>query len=110
MVRVDPEHLLDLLGNTPVARVDTPLPHRHGGFWAKLECLSAGGMKARSAVAMLVAARERGELRPPGERDDATTATSALAAAQGAWCVRVHDVRASADAVRVAARWTGGAR
>ena len=49
-----------------------------------------------------------GELRPPVGRDDATTATSALAAAAGAWCVRVHDVRASADAVRVAARWTGG--
>ena len=51
---------------------------------------------------------ERGELRPPPDRDDATTATTALAAAGGAWCVRVHDVRASADAVRVAARW--GAR
>jgi dihydropteroate synthase len=50
---------------------------------------------------------EDGELRPPVGRDDATTATTALAAAQGAWCVRVHDVRASADAVRVAARWTG---
>jgi dihydropteroate synthase len=52
-----------------------------------------------------------GELRPPALRDDATTATTALAAAAGAWCVRVHDVRASADAVRVAARWaatTGG--
>jgi dihydropteroate synthase len=48
---------------------------------------------------------EDGELRPPGGRDDATTATTALAAAAGAWCVRVHDVRASADAVRVAARW-----
>jgi dihydropteroate synthase len=43
--------------------------------------------------------------RPPGERDDATTATTALAAAQGAWCVRAHAVRAAADAVRVAARW-----
>lgn len=50
-----------------------------------------------------------GELRPTAARDDATTATTALAAARGAWCVRVHDVRASADAVRVAARWTGGA-
>jgi dihydropteroate synthase len=50
---------------------------------------------------------QEGELRPPVGRDDATTATSALAAAEGAWCVRVHDVRASADAVRVAARWTG---
>jgi dihydropteroate synthase len=44
-------------------------------------------------------------LRPPRDRDDATTATTALAAALGAWCVRVHAVRASADAVRVAARW-----
>ena len=51
---------------------------------------------------------ERGELRAPVDRDDATTATTALAAARGAWCVRVHDVRASADAVRVAARWTRG--
>jgi dihydropteroate synthase len=48
---------------------------------------------------------EGGEPRPPVERDDATTATTALAAALGAWCVRVHAVRASADAVRVAARW-----
>jgi dihydropteroate synthase len=40
---------------------------------------------------------------PPAGRDDATAATTALAAAAGAWCVRVHAVRASADAVRVAA-------
>ncbi len=45
-----------------------------------------------------------GAPRPAGERDDATTAVTALAAAAGAWCVRVHDVRPSADAVRVAAR------
>ena len=32
-------------------------------------------------------------------------AVSALAAASGAWCVRVHAVAANADAVRVAARW-----
>jgi dihydropteroate synthase len=38
-------------------------------------------------------------------RDDATVATSALAAAAGVWCVRVHEVRGSADAVRVAAAW-----
>jgi dihydropteroate synthase len=50
---------------------------------------------------------EGDQLRTPARRDDATTATTALAAARGAWCVRVHDVRASADAVRVAARWTG---
>jgi dihydropteroate synthase len=38
------------------------------------------------------------------ERDDATAAITALAAAAGAWAVRVHEVRASADAVRVVAR------
>lgn len=47
--------------------------------------------------------------RPIGGREAATTALSALAAAAGVWAVRVHSVRDSADAVRVAARWTAGA-
>ncbi|HET9654235.1 MAG TPA: dihydropteroate synthase [Kineosporiaceae bacterium] len=49
---------------------------------------------------------------PAQARDEATTATSALAAVAGAWCVRVHEVRGSADAVRVAAAWreAGAAR
>ncbi|MBL0888416.1 dihydropteroate synthase [Myceligenerans sp. I2] len=46
-----------------------------------------------------------GDPAPPRARDDATAAVSALSAAAGAWCVRVHAVRASADAVRVAAAW-----
>ncbi len=46
--------------------------------------------------------------RPPGRRDDATVATTVLAAAAGAWCVRVHEVRGSADAVRVVARTVAG--
>ncbi|MDR1293937.1 MAG: dihydropteroate synthase [Bifidobacteriaceae bacterium] len=37
--------------------------------------------------------------------DAATAAVSALAAARGAWAVRVHDVALSATAVAVAARW-----
>lgn len=37
------------------------------------------------------------------ERDDATAAVTVLAAAAGAWAVRVHEPRASADAVRVVA-------
>lgn len=49
-----------------------------------------------------------GAPRPVDGRDDATAAVSALAAAAGAWCVRVHDAAASADAVRVAAAWTRG--
>jgi len=42
---------------------------------------------------------------PPECRDAATHATSALAAAAGVWCVRVHDVPGTLDAVRVADAW-----
>jgi dihydropteroate synthase len=49
-----------------------------------------------------VLAGERGSPPPARERDAATAAVSALAAHEGAWAVRVHEVRASADAVRVA--------
>jgi dihydropteroate synthase len=48
-----------------------------------------------------------GDPLPAVRRDDAGAAVSALAAAAGAWCVRVHEARASADAVRVAAAWAG---
>jgi dihydropteroate synthase len=51
-----------------------------------------------------------GELRAPLERDDATTATTALAAVAGAWCIRAHAVRATADAVRAATRWARAAQ
>lgn len=46
--------------------------------------------------------------RPTAGREDATAALSALAAAGGAWAVRVHAPRASRDAVEVAAAWAGG--
>jgi dihydropteroate synthase len=39
-----------------------------------------------------------GSPRPVGEREDATTALTAYAATQGAWGVRVHEVRPSVDA------------
>lgn len=46
-----------------------------------------------------------GTPRPAPERADATAATTVLAAAAGAWGVRVHDVGPSLDAVRVVAAW-----
>jgi dihydropteroate synthase len=51
-----------------------------------------------------------GEPRPFMENDAATAAITALSAAAGAWCVRVHQVPANADAVRVAAAYRGAAR
>src|SRR5260370_16975836 len=46
-----------------------------------------------------------GAPRPFGDCDGATVAITALAAAAGAWCVRVHQVPLNLDAVRVAAAW-----
>lgn len=56
-----------------------------------------------------VLAGPEGAPPPARERDAATAAVSALAAQAGAWAVRVHEVRATADAVRVA-RAVEGAR
>jgi dihydropteroate synthase len=50
-----------------------------------------------------------GEPRAFTENDAATAAVTALAAAEGAWCVRVHQVPVNADAVLVAAAY-GAAR
>ena len=75
--------------------------------------LAAGSLAALGRPILLGASRKSflgrllagpdGALRPVLDRDDASTALSALAAAAGIWCVRVHAVRPNADAVRVAA-------
>lgn len=46
-----------------------------------------------------------GSARPPDGRETASAVISALAALHGAWGVRVHDVRASVDAVKVVEAW-----
>ncbi|MCX6479439.1 MAG: dihydropteroate synthase [Mycobacterium sp.] len=45
--------------------------------------------------------------RPPDGREVATAVISVLAAQHGAWGVRVHDVRASVDALKVLRAWNG---
>jgi len=46
-----------------------------------------------------------GAVRPPDGRETATAVISTLAALYGAWGVRVHDVRASVDALKVVGAW-----
>ncbi|MGU3502261.1 dihydropteroate synthase [Mycobacterium sp. C31M] len=48
-----------------------------------------------------------GAPRPPDGRETATAVISVLAAQFGAWGVRVHDVRASVDALTVLEAWHG---
>lgn len=51
---------------------------------------------------------DRGLAHGPVDADPATAAVTALSAHYGAWCVRVHEVAVSRDAVDVAARWRQG--
>jgi len=67
------------------------------------------GASRKRFIGNLLAAPD-GTPRPFSGSDDATVATTALAAANGAWCVRVHQVPANADAVRVAVAWSAGVR
>ena len=84
---------------------------------ARLDALDAlghpllvGASRKRFLGALL--AGPDGVPAPPLARDGATTALTAILAAQGVWGVRVHEVGPSADAVRVAAalRAAGRAR
>ena len=84
--------------------------------WALLNALPelvAGGVPvlvgaSRKRFLGSLLADPDGEARPPDGRETATAVVSALAALHGAWGVRVHDVRASVDAVKVVEAWTRG--
>jgi dihydropteroate synthase len=63
------------------------------------------GASRKRFLGTLLAAAD-GEPRPPGGRETATAVISALAGLHGAWGVRVHDVRASVDALKVLEAWS----
>ena len=84
-------------------------PEHNWALLANVDQLSAlghpllvGASRKRFLGALL--ADESGPRAIP-EREAATTAVTALLAARRVWAVRVHNVRDSADAVRVAAAW-----
>ena len=60
------------------------------------------GSSRKSFLGTLLAGAD-GSPRPVDDREDATTAITAYAALQGAWGVRVHEVRRSVDAALAAA-------
>jgi dihydropteroate synthase len=63
------------------------------------------GASRKRFLGTLLAAPD-GAVRPPDGRETATAVVSALAALHGAWGVRVHNVRASVDALKVVEAWT----
>ena len=66
------------------------------------------GASRKRFLAALVTAAD-GSTRRADDRDIATAAVSALAAAAGVWGVRVHDASSSRDAIAVATAWQLGA-
>lgn len=63
------------VGRSPLVRIEAPVPQRHPGYFAKIEALGFGGLKARSALSMLVGARGRGELRDGARIVESTSGT-----------------------------------
>ena len=64
------------------------------------------GSSRKSFLGSLLAGPD-GSPRPVLDREDANVALTTIAAIQGVWAVRVHEVRASVDALKVVTRWRG---
>ena len=57
--------VLDLVGNTPMVRLNRVAPANGAQIWAKLEFFNpAGSVKDRTALAMVEAAEKNGQLKP----------------------------------------------
>ncbi len=94
------------LGFAKLALHNWELLHELATLVALNQPVLVGASRKRFLGAVL--ADRAGTPRAVVERDAATHAVSALAAANGAWGVRVHDVAGTLDAVRVARAWREG--
>jgi dihydropteroate synthase len=92
------------LGFAKTAQHNWALLHALPEFVATGIPVLVGASRKRFLGTLLAGAGR--EPRPPGGRETATAVISALAALNGAWGVRVHDVQASVDAIKVVAAWT----
>ncbi|MCX4481598.1 PLP-dependent cysteine synthase family protein [Streptomyces cellulosae] len=67
-----------LVGDTPVLWIGEPFTAAGRGFWTKLEGHNPGGIKDRTALYMVRAARERGQLLPGAPIVESTSGTLGL--------------------------------
>jgi len=96
---VDPGHIVVDPGLGFGKRPEHNWPLLAGGTFPVLV-----GASRKGFIGRLLAGAD-GTPRTLADRDQATVAITALAAAAGAWCVRVHQVPPNVDAVQVAAAW-----
>lgn len=105
---VEPERLVidPGLGFAKTAEHNWALLHALPEFVATGFPVLVGASRKRF-LGTLLADRDGTPRRPDG-RETATAVISALAGLYGAWGVRVHDVEASVDALKVMRAWTSG--
>jgi cysteine synthase A len=95
MNKTKADNILDLIGNTPVVRLNRLPPSGAAMVWAKLERFNPGGsVKDRIAKAMIEAAERDGILRPGGVVVEPTSGNTGIglamtAAVKGYRCILV---------------------
>jgi cystathionine beta-synthase len=95
--------LLDLIGNTPLVKLNKTVDDARGLVLAKVEYLNPGGsVKDRIATRMIDAAEESGELKPGGTIVEPTSGNTGVglamvAQARGYHCVFVCPDKVSED-------------
>src|SRR6195952_4131394 len=100
-------HVSELIGNTPLVRLNSVVPEGSGLVAAKIEYLNPGGsVKDRIAVRMIDAAEASGELKPGGTIVEPTSGNTgvglALVAQQrGYHCIFVCPDKVSEDKCNV---------
>ncbi|MDI9918509.1 cystathionine beta-synthase [Rhodococcus sp. IEGM 1379] len=97
------EHVVDLIGNTPLVKLTSVTGHNYGTVAAKIEYLNPGGSsKDRIAVKMIDAAEASGELKPGGTIVEPTSGNTGIGLAlvaqkRGYKCVFVCPDKVSED-------------
>jgi len=101
-MRIAP-HVSELIGNTPLVRLNSVVPEGSGSVAAKIEYLNPGGSsKDRIAVKMIDAAEAAGQLRPGGTIVEPTSGNTGVGLAlvaqrRGYKCVFVCPDKVSED-------------
>jgi len=71
--------ILDLVGGTPLVRLNRVVPHDAAAVWAKVEFFNPGGsIKDRISLAMIEAAEHAGELTPGATIVEATSGNTGI--------------------------------
>src|SRR5438874_7967137 len=97
--------LLDLVGGTPIVRLDRLSPRGHARILAKLEYLNPGGsVKDRIGLAMIEQAEREGKLKPGGTIVEPTSGNTGVglaiaAAGKGYRCVFVMPDKMSQEKI-----------